>query len=97
MERKITEVVYHMAKSHRELARILEIKRDVTAHAARLTTGIPNEVPVHPEAGHKETADQALSMNKNLVAYLTALADLEDALSDNLGLIMKELNADGEE
>lgn len=97
MESKITEIVHHMAKSHRELARILEAKRDVAVHAARLTVSIPNETPVHTEAGHIEAAEQSLSINKNLIAYLNALAGLEEALSENLETVMRELNAGGDE
>ncbi|WP_438448235.1 nucleoside-diphosphate sugar epimerase [Gorillibacterium sp. sgz5001074] len=97
MEHHITQIVHHMAKSQRELARILEAKRDMVVHAARLTNSIPNEAPVTTEADLKETAEQSLAVNKNLVSYLNALASLEEALSDNLGIVVRELNANGDE
>jgi hypothetical protein len=39
-----------------------------------------------------------MSVSKNIAGYLNSLADLEDALADNLTFVMKEADIpDGEE
>ncbi|WP_409341786.1 nucleoside-diphosphate sugar epimerase [Paenibacillus sp. MBLB4367] len=91
MDQQITAIIHHMSKSHHELARIIEAKRQSVVHAARLITAIPNENP--SVEGFEGTTDFALSVTKNLTSYLNSLADLEDAMADNLTQVMKELNS----
>jgi len=84
-----------MAKSHRELARILGAKREVAVRAAGLISYIPNE---HGGAdGPEAAAEQSGAVTKSLTAYLNSLADLEEALAENLSTIIKELQAHEDE
>jgi len=95
MEQKITAIVHHMAKSHRELARILESKRDIVVRAAGLTTYIPSE---HGATDGPEAVwEQSGAVAKSLTAYLNSLADLEEALAENLSTVVKELQASEDE
>ncbi|RAV22067.1 nucleoside-diphosphate sugar epimerase [Paenibacillus contaminans] len=91
MDQQITTVISHMAKSHLELARIIEAKRQSVVHAAKLVTAIPNENP--SVEGFEGTTDFALQVTKNVTSYLNSLADLEEALAENLTQVMKELNS----
>lgn len=91
MDQQITSIIYYMSNSHNELARIIEAKRQSVVHAAKLITAIPNENP--SADGFEGTTDFALSVTKNLTSYLNSLADLEDAIAENLTHVMKELNS----
>lgn len=95
MNERIDWILHHMARSHRELARILQAERDIACHAAGLTQSVHD--------GHTRTVglegvkDQSLSMSKSVAGYLNGLADLEEALADNLGPVLKELEGGREE
>jgi hypothetical protein len=87
MEDTITSMIRNMAQSHGFLADILEHKRHVVTHASSLLAAVP-----HP--GHSEeegVAHRSLLITKSVVAYLNTLAELEFAIADNLGMVMKEL------
>lgn len=90
MDQQITTIISHMAKSHLELAKIIEAKRQSAVHAAKLIAAIPNENP--SMEGHEGTTDFALQVTKSVTSYLNSLADLEEAVADNLTQVMKELN-----
>ena len=96
MQHQVTRIIEHMARSQAEMASILEAERHVTVHMARLVHEIPAELPGFP--GIDALTEHAMSVTKNVAAYLNSLADLEDALADQLAVIVKIVDIpEGEE
>jgi pyrroline-5-carboxylate reductase len=90
MEQHVTTNIAFMMKSHHELARILEAKRYVTTHVSHVVRAMPD----HPESfgsGEKAIA-LSLEVTQSIAAYLSSLGDLEEAMADNLELIIAELH-----
>lgn len=95
LEEKITEMIGHMARSHQQLARIIEAKKDVTLVMGSLISAIPDD---HEASNHYEDLLQnSKVIAKSLTSYLNSLADLEEALAGNLGNVMKELDIQEDE
>lgn len=93
MQQQVTAIIAHMAKSHREMARVLEAKRHSIANMAQVVTALPSE---HlSDQGIPVITGNAVEVNKSITSYLNSLADLVEALADNLEMVVKELN-DGE-
>lgn len=89
MQDQITSILEHMAKSQHELARTLEAKREVIAHMAKMVSEIPDQ---HPSFGEIEALmEHSLSITKGITSYLNSLAELEDAIADNLSPIVKAM------
>lgn len=95
MNERIDWILHHMAKSQRELARILKAERELACHAAGLVINIPHAHMAG--AGVEGVKSQSLDLSKNIAVYLNGLADLEDALGDNLEPVVKELQGQEEE
>lgn len=96
MHQQVTSIIEHMASSHWEMTKILEAKRHVAVRMAQLVHEIPHENPTFGDI--EGLMEKSLSVTKNIAAYLNSLADLSDAIADNLILIMKEVEIpDGEE
>lgn len=89
MENKITSIIEYMAKSHLEMASILEAKRYITVHMANMIDQIPDINPTFGEI--EDLIVNSLEVTKGVTNYLNSLATLEEAIADNLALIMKEL------
>ncbi|MEK8131270.1 nucleoside-diphosphate sugar epimerase [Paenibacillus filicis] len=89
MQRQVSNMMHHMATSQEEMVRILEAKRQVAVRMAQLVHAIPPEYPGFE--GVEALTENAMSVTKNIAGYLNSLADLEDALADNLTYIMKEV------
>ncbi|UJF32093.1 hypothetical protein [Paenibacillus hexagrammi] len=89
MQERISAIVEHMAKSQHELARTLEAKRSVVAHMAMLVEQIPDHGPSFGEI--EALMEHSLDVTKGITSYLNSLADLEDAIADNLAPIMKAM------
>lgn len=95
MNDRIDWILHHMAKSQRELARILKAERDIACHAAGLTQSVHDGYTAL--VGVEGVKEQSLQVSKGMAAYLNGLADLEEALADNLGPVVKELEGREEE
>lgn len=96
MQKQVTHIIEHMAYSHWELAKILEYKRHAAVRMAQLVDEIPHEDPTFGTV--EGVTDHSLLIVKNVATYLNSLADLADAIGDNLTLVMKEAHIpDGEE
>jgi len=95
MEKQIKSILHHMACSHHHLSRILETKKKVAHHMCQLICCIPDQQP--DEENLPVVAEQSMQLTKNLCAYLFSLADLEDAIAENIGLVYKELQEAMEE
>lgn len=90
MEQQVTVSIEFMKKSHHELARIIEAKRYVTTHISHVVHAIPDQ----PESfgnGEKAVA-LSLEVTQSIAAYLNSLGDLEEAMADNLELVIAELH-----
>jgi hypothetical protein len=79
-----------MATSQQEMAKILEAKRHIAVRMAQLVQDIPEQNPSFDSI--EELTENSLNMTKNIATYLNSLADLEDALADNLAIVMKEVD-----
>ncbi|TBL81739.1 hypothetical protein [Paenibacillus thalictri] len=96
MQNQITDMIVHMAKSQEELANIIEAKRHIAIHLSALSHHIPHENPGFGDIS--DLMEQSLLVTKSITSYLNSLADLEDALTENLTSVIKELEEDpGEE
>ncbi|SDN59471.1 hypothetical protein SAMN04487897_103278 [Paenibacillus sp. yr247] len=94
MEEKIDSILKHMARSQHELARLLEAKRFVIVHMATMVEQIPDKD--HSLGDIESLMEHSLGITKGVTGYLTSLADLTEALADNLAPIMKILKEDEE-
>lgn len=86
MERQVSDIIRHVAKTQAKLADILAAEQPLTDHAVSLIgalTGLPGESP-------EERQERAFAITKNLTAYLNSLADLEFALADQMEVIIRE-------
>ena len=89
MERQVTRIIEHMASSHWNMTRIIEANRQIVNHMAQMTTDIPKE---DPSFGSIDMLTECtLNVNRIVASYLVGLADLEDAIADNLLMVMKEV------
>lgn len=95
MQNQITKVLQHMAHSHEQIARILDAERHVAVRAAQIVHDLPD---VDPDfGGTSELIESSGLVNRNIVAYLNAIADLEEALAEQVGRVIKEMNGGEEE
>lgn len=95
MEQKITDIIVHMAHSHQQMARMIDAERQVAVRMAQIVHGIPDAGPAF--AGMSGVLENSGRVNKSVISYLNAIADLEEAMAENLGYVMKELKTHDEE
>lgn len=94
MEHHLTKIIIHMSRSYHELAKIIHSKRHMTVHMAQMIQLIP-DTPSFSEP--TKLVDNVGNVSDSISAYLTTLADLEDAIAENLGYIVSELSEASEE
>ena len=94
MEQRISGIIAHMSRSYHELAKIIRAERQVAVHMAQIIDRIPN----HP-GFQSPLAITALSgdVADSVTAYLNNLADLEEAIAENLTCVISELKDPEEE
>lgn len=95
MEQKITEMIAHMSHSHQQMARVIDAERQVAVRMAQIVHAIPDAEPAF--AGTPGILENTGRINKSVVSYLNAIADLQEAMAENLGLVIKELKGQEEE
>jgi len=95
VEQEVTSIIAHMAKSHSEMARMLEAKRQSIFNMAHVVTALPNETIQFQ--GADMIASNSIDLTKSVTAYLNSLADLADAIGDHLELVVKEMTPQEEE
>jgi hypothetical protein len=90
LDHQVTISIEFMMKSHYELARILEAERHVASHLSRVINAIPDR----PDSfGSGESAvELSAEVTQSIAAYLSSLGDLEEAMADNLELVIAELH-----
>ncbi len=97
MEQQISEIIEHMAKSHEELARALEAGRDMAVHLSYLIEVIPDAGMNMPDTGREAITGHAVSIAADVTTYLGTIAELQDALAENLSPVLQELKGDSSE
>jgi hypothetical protein len=90
VQQEITSIIAHMAKSHVEMARVLEAKRQSITNMAHIISALPNETIQF--SGAEEIATNSIDLTKSVTAYLNSLADLAEAIGDNLEMVVKEMS-----
>ncbi|MNN14896.1 hypothetical protein D3C81_1279780 [compost metagenome] len=95
MEDKITEIIVHLSHSHQQMARVIDAERHVSVRMAQIVHAIPDNEPAFD--GIPGMLENTGLVNKSVVSYLNAIADLEEAMAENLGLVVKEMRDQSEE
>ncbi|CAH0118462.1 MULTISPECIES: nucleoside-diphosphate sugar epimerase [unclassified Paenibacillus] len=95
MHQKISEMIVHMSYSHQHMARVIDAKRQVAVRMSQIIHALPDR---HPEfSGVDGLIENSAIVTKNIVAYLNSIADLQEAVAENLTHVMKEIGDQGEE
>ncbi|GGF89858.1 nucleoside-diphosphate sugar epimerase [Paenibacillus aceti] len=95
MEQKITEIITHMSHSHQQMARVIDAERQVAVRMAQVVHAIPDTEPGFE--GVPGLIENSGRVNKSVVSYLNAIADLQEAMAENLGFVLKEMRSQDEE
>ncbi|TYA10885.1 nucleoside-diphosphate sugar epimerase [Paenibacillus faecis] len=95
MEQKISEIIVHMSNSHQQMARIIDAEREVAVRMAQIVHAIPDGESVFE--GTPGLLENTGRVNKSVISYLNAIADLQEAMAENLGLVLKETRGQEEE
>lgn len=95
MQTKITELIAHMANSHAEMAKIIEGSRHISVQMAGLINEIPDSQMNFP--GVESLTGYSMDLCRSVTSYLNGLAEMEEAIADHLGCIMKELHPSSDE
>lgn len=94
MEQRITDIIGKMSRNYHELAKIIRAERQVAVHLAQLIDKIPD----HPGFQNPlAITSHSSEVAENITSYLNNLADLEEAIAENLTLIIAELKEQEEE
>ncbi|MFD2612384.1 nucleoside-diphosphate sugar epimerase [Paenibacillus gansuensis] len=94
MEQQVTSIIGHLAKSHMEMAKIIESKRHIIVQMA----SIMDEIPDYPSFCELQQMTQSsVLVVDSVTSYLNSIADLEEAIAENLTSVMQELSTDSEE
>ncbi|GAB6929277.1 hypothetical protein JCM10914A_32600 [Paenibacillus sp. JCM 10914] len=95
MESKINDMIAHLSHSQQQLARILEAQRHAAVRMAQIIHGLP-DYELQASEGSKSGA-QTAQVNRSIVSYLNAMADLQQTAADSLEIVLKELRGQEEE
>lgn len=90
MQQQITDLITHMANSHAEMAKIIEGTRHISVHMAQLVSEIPNSQMNFP--GVESLTGYSMELCRSVTAYLNGLAEMEEAIADHIGCVMKEMH-----
>ncbi len=89
MHELLTEIVVHLSRSHQQMARILDAKRQVTVRMAQLVQALPD---LHPQLnGLDGLLDSSGNVTKSVVSYLNSLADLQEAVAESMTHVVKAM------
>ncbi|MGF7047126.1 hypothetical protein J2T13_001628 [Paenibacillus sp. DS2015] len=95
MQSKIDEIINHLSHSQQQMARILVAERHVAVHIAQIIHDLPDPKPKCEEI--ESLIENSEQINKSIISYMVSLADLQEALAENLKHVVKELCHDEEE
>lgn len=94
MEEKLTEVIVHISNAHNQMARVIDAERHVAVRMAQIVHSIPDNEPAFD--GTDGLIENTGLINKSVTSYLNSIADLEEAIAENLELVIKELKVQEE-
>jgi methyl-accepting chemotaxis protein len=95
VEQKITEIIVHMSHSHGQMARVIDAERQIAVRMSQIVHAIPDSTPGFE--GTEGLIENAGRVNKSVISYLNAIADLQEAMAESLGFVMKEMRSPDEE
>lgn len=95
MDQKVTDILMHMAHSHQQLARVIDAERHISVRMAQIVHALPDQELDFE--GVESMMENTASLNKSLIAYLNSIADLQEAMAENLTQVMNELKGSDEE
>lgn len=91
MDKQVDETLRAMTKSQEQIARALYAESIIVARLARMMRKVePAKLNIQPGQPYCE---EEHSVCREIAGYLHTLADLEDALADNLKSMIKELRS----
>lgn len=88
MDQQVNTIVHYMANSHVEMAKVLEEQRHVAVHMAQVINFIADHPPFNTLEG---ICKHSIAVTENVAAYLNSIAELEEAIAENLTHVVKEL------
>lgn len=89
MQTKIDAMLTHLSHSQQQMARILDAERHVAVHMAQLIHDLPDTNPEFE--GIESLIENSGQINKSIISYMESLADLQEALAENLNHVVREL------
>lgn len=88
MDEQVTRTLAYMSDSQQHLERILKAKRDIVVHLSELITALHDK-----DVSFNSKDDmyaQCSELTTNIVSYLNSIGALEEALADNLSIVVAE-------
>lgn len=95
VDNRIDDMIAHLSHSQQQMARILEAQRHAAVRMAQIIHSLP-DYELQPE-GSKSSGGQTAQVNRSIVSYLNAMADLQQTAADSLEIVLKELREREEE
>jgi methyl-accepting chemotaxis protein len=95
VDQKVTAIIEHIAKSHQEMANILEAKRHIAVTMSQIISAIPDVNMSF--SGLESTTEYSMGITENISSYLNSLAEFEESIAENLSYVMKEMTLTEEE
>ncbi|EXX84917.1 hypothetical protein BG53_00685 [Paenibacillus darwinianus] len=95
MQQVLDELIGHLSVSHQQLARMLDAERHIAVKMAQVVHALPDRNPQF--GGFDGLLEGAYTVSKNVVSYLHGLAELQEALADQLTVVLKEMDDPEEE
>jgi hypothetical protein len=96
VESKIDDMIAHLSHSQQQLARILEAQRHAAVRMAQIIHSLP-DYELQLAEGSRSSGGHTVQVNRSIVSYLNAMADLQQTAADSLEIVLKELREQDEE
>lgn len=91
----ITDMIGQMSYTQRHMARVLDAERHVAVRMAQIVHALPDVDPQF--GGENDYKEYSQALTKSIVAYLNGIAELEEAMAEQLQHVLKEISDDAEE
>ena len=88
MEEHVNNIIHYLSQSHVEMARLMEEQRHIAVHMCQLIQFIPDHPPFQTVEG---IGKHSIALTESVIEYLNGIADLEEAIAEDLGHVMKEI------
>lgn len=84
-----------MSHSQQQMARVIDSQRHVAVRMSQIVHNLPDSEPDFE--GVSGIIENSSRVNKSIISYLNSIADLEEAIADNLVQVIKEMGSHEEE